>query len=668
MFSLKTFLSLLLTLYIAFDLDLEKPYWAALTVYIVALPLSGALRSKATYRFLGTVLGAAFCLVLIPGLVNSPELLSLGLAAWIGLCLYISLLDRSPRSYVFMLAGYTASFVALPAVADPANIFSAVVARIEEISLAIVCTSVVDSVIFPTSMKSMLTSWSGRCEQRLREWAIAAFRGERYSRVPLAMELGQTVRLANILAYEPSHLSQSERQLNSLQARILVLLPALSSIDDRIRELKRLPDGIPADIQSLLDDAQGWSAKDQVPREDLDRLRKRIKTLTPSLNGASNWTSIVVSTLLVRLREALELLQDCRSLRDHLAKGTAGSAPRLVHFVPHAARAQHVDHGMALWSGLATAVAIYFFSLTWIFLAWPEGAIAVQMAAVGCCFFATLDDPAPMIRSFAYQQLPGFLVGIVYVYAVLPQVSGFEMLALVLAPTYLLAGAMIPEPALYGWGLGLAESTTMTIAYRTTFGADFATTINNDIATLVGISGAAAITGLIRSVGSAWSTTRLRRANQREIVELTRQSRTGTAEAAARRSRLTAIMMDRLSQLILRSANSESAEKTMETALARLRISLNIVDIQRLSRGMPAVATDVISELMSEIGTYIATLNGREDDGQPPSLLLVKLDEALAVASAGLGGTRDSLLMTALVGIRRGFFPLAPPYRAPNTP
>jgi uncharacterized membrane protein YccC len=38
-------------------------------------------------------------------------LLSLALACWVGLCLYVSLLDRTPRSYVFMLAGYTAGLI-----------------------------------------------------------------------------------------------------------------------------------------------------------------------------------------------------------------------------------------------------------------------------------------------------------------------------------------------------------------------------------------------------------------------------------------------------------------------------------------------------------------------------------------------------------------------------
>lgn len=47
----------------------------------------------------------------MPTLVNSPELLSLAIAAWVGLCLYVSLLDRTPRSYMFMLAGYTCALL-----------------------------------------------------------------------------------------------------------------------------------------------------------------------------------------------------------------------------------------------------------------------------------------------------------------------------------------------------------------------------------------------------------------------------------------------------------------------------------------------------------------------------------------------------------------------------
>jgi predicted membrane metal-binding protein len=75
------------------------------------------------YRVYGTLLGAIVSVILIPNLVNAPEVLTVALALWVGLCLYFSLLDRTPSSYVLMLAGYTAAFVGFPAVADPGTIF-----------------------------------------------------------------------------------------------------------------------------------------------------------------------------------------------------------------------------------------------------------------------------------------------------------------------------------------------------------------------------------------------------------------------------------------------------------------------------------------------------------------------------------------------------------------
>ena len=108
-FSLKTFAAAMAALYIAMAIGLDRPYWAMTSVYIVAQPLSGPLRSKAVFRLIGTVIGATAALLMVPNLVNAPEILSAALALWVGFCLYIALLDRTPRSYLFMLAGYTAA-------------------------------------------------------------------------------------------------------------------------------------------------------------------------------------------------------------------------------------------------------------------------------------------------------------------------------------------------------------------------------------------------------------------------------------------------------------------------------------------------------------------------------------------------------------------------------
>src|SRR5262249_7092828 len=129
-FAIANTAAVLTALYIAFARDLERPYWAMFTVFIVANPISGAVRSKAVYRLLRTLAGAAISLLLIPPLVQSPMLLCLATALWVGVCLYLALLDRTPRSYAFLLAGYTATIVGLAVVNQPETIFDTCVSRV----------------------------------------------------------------------------------------------------------------------------------------------------------------------------------------------------------------------------------------------------------------------------------------------------------------------------------------------------------------------------------------------------------------------------------------------------------------------------------------------------------------------------------------------------------
>src|SRR5471032_802861 len=98
LFSLKCFAASMLALYVALAAGLPRPFWAMMTDYIVASPLSGAVRSKALYRLCGTLAGSAATVLMVPRMANAPELLTLALACWVGLCLYISLLDHTPRS------------------------------------------------------------------------------------------------------------------------------------------------------------------------------------------------------------------------------------------------------------------------------------------------------------------------------------------------------------------------------------------------------------------------------------------------------------------------------------------------------------------------------------------------------------------------------------------
>src|ERR1700739_3953907 len=108
-FSVKSYVAAVIAYYVALRVGFSQPQWALLTVYIVSQPLAGAVLSKALFRLLGTLLGGAAAVAFVPAFVNEPLVLSFVLALWLGLCVYVALLERTPRSYVFLLAGYTAS-------------------------------------------------------------------------------------------------------------------------------------------------------------------------------------------------------------------------------------------------------------------------------------------------------------------------------------------------------------------------------------------------------------------------------------------------------------------------------------------------------------------------------------------------------------------------------
>jgi uncharacterized membrane protein YccC len=322
LFSMKTFIAAMLAVYIALAIGLDRPYWAMATVYIVSQPLTGALRSKALYRLLGTIIGAAATIVLVPNLVDTPELLCTALALWTGFCLYIAQLDRTPRSYVFLLAGYTAAFIGFPTVTAPTTIWDVTVSRVEEIWLGIICASVVGAVAFPRPLGPLLgkriLAWVGDASS----WAEEALTNAevsvgRTSRLRLAADAVELRMLATHLAYDTSKMQGATRWVSELQRRMVLLLPLLSSIADRVRGIGA-GDGMTPALDKLLAD--------------------------------------MGDSLLLRLRELVDIRQDMRDLRSHIEAGGGGTlaTPLAVHF--ERPEKLHVDHRLALLSAFAAAL------------------------------------------------------------------------------------------------------------------------------------------------------------------------------------------------------------------------------------------------------------------------------------------------------------------------
>jgi uncharacterized membrane protein YccC len=112
-----------LALYVAFWLQLESAYSAAVTVGILSLQTRGQACQKAMYRLLMTVVGVVVSII-IAGLFNQTrDLFVIAYASWLGLCVYVCGLLDGNRAYGVVLSGYTVAIVAVTQIDSPQSIF-----------------------------------------------------------------------------------------------------------------------------------------------------------------------------------------------------------------------------------------------------------------------------------------------------------------------------------------------------------------------------------------------------------------------------------------------------------------------------------------------------------------------------------------------------------------
>jgi uncharacterized membrane protein YccC len=655
LFAAKTYLAALLALWIALSLDLPKPYWAMGTVYIVVHPLAGAVTSKALYRVLGTLIGAIATLVLVPNLVDAPELLCLALALWVGTCLFISLLDRTPRSYVFMLSGYTAAIIGFSAVTAPETIFDTALARVEEITLGILCSAIVSRVVFPRHVGPIIAARVDGWLTDAGRWAqdVLLLRAEDdaadQDRRRLAADTVELVGLTTHLAYDTSRYRHATEQMRVLQQHMTALLPILSALRDRLSALSPSPD-----VRAVLADIASWIASGlEGSDHEAESLRLRVAALEPS--DVQGWDGMILSSLCVRLRDLIDVWSDCLMLRREIATGRDRMPDHLrMHARYAGAPSLHRDVGMALLSGGAAALGTLVCCAFWIATGWHDGGVAAQMGAVFCSIFAFMDNPVPMLKKFTVFLCVAVGLVTVYQFAILPMVDGFSGLALVLAPTMLISGAFMGSAAWMLPGFTVSANMPMMLGLQSHLSMDFASFINNCIATIIGVLAATAVTATIRSIGAAQSARRLLRAGQLDVARVAERDDPTDVQALIRR------VVDRLGLLVPRLATSGDTSLRSGDVLADLRTGINIAELQRLRRLLgDEDCRQQLSRLLAKLGQHFreASPMVAADTSLLPAIDAA-IDATIATRQAEL--RRD--VLHALIGIRRAMFPQAPSY------
>ena len=665
-FSINCYIATILTMFIAFSLDLKSPGWAMTTVYLTSQPISGVMRAKAVYRVIGTLVGGAAMIAIVPNLVNAPELTTAAIILWVTFCLFVALHDRTPRSYMFVLSGYTAALIGFPSVLAPGTVFDTAVSRVEEITIGVVCAALVHSLILP---KSALSAFEAKLKSALADARV--WIGDGLTREPtpevemgrrhIAGDITELYLLGTSLRYDTSPQHPDIGTIRAFDRKIVTLLPLLTSIEDRLTVLRRmgpLPDKLDRLVSDVHDWVQSIAPSDPARAEEL---RQACIAATPAVGERTTWADLLTVNVSERLMELICSWQASLDLAASLADPSRKPSAEIRALAAQIGeKPLHTDWGIALLSALAATVAMGICAFFWIVTAWPEGANAVAIAAVSCALFAAVDDPTQMQRPFTIVLALCIPVVIVYQFFILPAVSGFELLSLSLAFVLIPAGIMMAIPAYALIGLALALGFCVEMSLQTNYTADFAQIVNANSAFVVGALVALITTRLMRVIGVQTAARRLMRASYRDLAGIADGSAPMTRDEWASR------MLDRVGLLLFRRPRFEARpHNEFADALGDLRIGVNLIE----TRAMAAQVNDERRQRMAAMFAGIAAHFRALAHGRVRPLgngLLAEIDAAIGEVLDC--GSATHACVAAIVGLRRTLYPDAQPYEAVKSP
>ncbi|MHA3892568.1 FUSC family protein [Acinetobacter sp. GXMZU3951] len=578
-FAMKTFIAMLLALFIAFSLDLTYPMWAAGTVIIVAHPYAGMVSSKAVYRILGTLIGGIVAIVLTPQFIDLPIFFTLVLAGWVGLCLYISLLDRTPRSYVFMLAGYTTVMVVCSSINSISthSVFDMALGRILEISVAVLCSAVVSSTLFPVHLGSLLQKRVQKTlddtRQVFRRILTDPEHSSSYTQLLAAItrDTSDIHALAVHLNYERSALQGMTKSLQELLHQVSMTVANLVAMSERIAQLdqidRRYRQVLPTLHQHVL---QFLQSQQQVAAEQLKQLPDNFEQDFATLSElATAEQQIILNAFKMDIRHFMENVVTIKCLWDLIQRGDK-RIPEQIVTLTTSYPSLHRDHGVAVRSAVAAVIATITSFLLWIYSGWHAGYMMAQLTAVSVCILSGLDNPVPALRLFIRGSVYAAIITMLYAFVIMPEVHEFWQLAVVLAPLSLYLLSMFPNPPLMGLALPMLINFIMSLNLQNRYSTDAVLLIDTAMAGVVGPIISILAIYFIRAMSPETSASRILSLHYRAMREALFMPY-GVQFRIHLRS-----MLDRIGVLNTKLVQSEPIKQAMNLALIETSAAINL--------------------------------------------------------------------------------------------
>lgn len=511
-YALRNSLAMCLSLWIAFALNLDEPYWAMTSAAVVSFPTVGGVISKSIGRVIGSLLGAAASLMIAGHCLNDPWLFTFAIAAWIGLCTFISNHYQNNVSYAFALAGYTTAIIAFSTVntTDTQQIFDIAQARVCEVITGILCGGLMMMLLPSTSDGEALLTSLRRMQSRLLEHAGLLWQTEHNPALRTSHEglIGQilTMNLLRIQAFWSHYrLRRQNNVLNFILHRQLRITSVITSLRRMLVNWPSPPENLATVLSLLLKTLQQ-------PDCDKYQLAKILQQIAPQADADYRhrafwlrlhhfcWLYLQVNRWLAQLDKAPEI--------------GIPSPP------PVTSLARHTDTYEAAYNGLRTFVCIVIGCAFWIHTQWSSGSAALALAAVSCVLYSATPSPtdsiATLLKAIVLLSIGCFILK----FGVMVQIDDFWQFVVLLLPILITMQMMKLQHPAYAslWGqlivfMGSFLSVTNPPSY------DYQEFLNDNIGKLVGVMLAGVAFQVLRPSSDKRKSRRIIRMLRRDFID-----------------------------------------------------------------------------------------------------------------------------------------------------
>lgn len=473
LFALRTIAAGLLTLYLAFLFDLDQPKWSIMAVVIISQPLAGMALARSFGQVIGTTLGAAVAVLIMAIFPQAPLPFITTLALWLALCTAGGTLLRYTSSQAFVLSGYTAVVVALLAIPDQDGTFLLAVTRVTETLLAVACVCIVS--LLTARPEAVSRNYFAKVDQVIKLVATHAAAVIRTEESEAEFQRRQMQLLGEISALEGlrRHLYFDAPRLRSANNLVLLLGNQLMLLTSRLTALRhqrqllteRWEGDLPLEVQRLRADelafldelARYGRSLPEKTRHRLVILQQQFEELAYRAEQQTEEMSATLRSLAWALRwEQARLLQQIEQileLSEAIQEGREASCMFRGQASP-----LHLDFTLATMNAIRAFSALLIAGLIWIETAWDGARGGMILVGILCSLMATFPRPLIAAQSYARGLGLALVVSALYQFMLVPAVSDFEWLALLLAPLLYVIAVGLASPATAGIGMGLGLS------------------------------------------------------------------------------------------------------------------------------------------------------------------------------------------------------------------